>query len=142
MQGKAKRAEIGFKKKGSTEAGPAGTDIVKLRKPIRWKSGTVALRQIRKLQGSTRRLIPKASIFRLISEIVQAQSLDLGCSVTQVSPKARDALWTECEAYLQEVFKATQAVSVMRGGITITPKDMKHVRQENEAKVAVFRNFA
>ena len=112
------------------------------RKPVRWKPGTVALREVRRLQRSTQRLIPKASIYRLINEIVRDQALDMNLNVTQITPHAREALWTECEDYVQELFKATQTISVLRGGVTITPKDMQHVVREAAINSSVIRNIA
>ena len=42
-----------------------------IKKPHRWRSGTVALRQIRKYQKSYELLIPKRSFQRLCREIFQ-----------------------------------------------------------------------
>ncbi len=125
-----------------SEAGKVeGGDAV-ARKKIRWKSGTVALREIRRYQKSASRLLPKQSIYRLIAEVLQEQSRELGVNVTQMSPQAREAIWTEAEDHLATVFKDAQNLAVLRGGVTITKADMDHVRRENEKKINVLRSMA
>lgn len=55
-------------------AGPAAGGI---RKKHRFRPGTVALREIRKYQNSTERLIPRAPFVRLVREIAQEHGAEL-----------------------------------------------------------------
>jgi len=48
------------------EAGTAGRQQQRVKKPHRWRPGTVALREIRKYQKSTELLIPFAPFARLV----------------------------------------------------------------------------
>lgn len=52
----------------ATRSKPAVTG--KLKKPHRYRPGTVALREIRRYQKSTELLIPKAPFARLVKEIL------------------------------------------------------------------------
>ena len=56
----------------TTESGTA-----KVRKPHRYRPGTVALREIRRYQKSTENLIKKAPFQRLVREIAQDFKADL-----------------------------------------------------------------
>ncbi|MHA1679850.1 MAG: histone H3 family protein [Promethearchaeota archaeon] len=50
---------------------PSLNDTKKSRKPHRFKQGTVALREIRKYQKSTKLLLRKAPVARLVREIAE-----------------------------------------------------------------------
>ncbi|RCV17169.1 hypothetical protein SETIT_3G198100v2 [Setaria italica] len=65
---------------GAAAAGVAG----RIKKPHRWRPGTVALREIRKFQKSTNLLIPFAPFARLVREITNDYSKD----VTRWTPEA------------------------------------------------------
>ncbi|KAF8670342.1 hypothetical protein HU200_045802 [Digitaria exilis] len=58
------------------EAGTPGRAQQKVKKPHRWKPGTVALREIKKLQKTTELLIPFAPFVRLVREISDAYARD------------------------------------------------------------------
>ena len=63
----------------------------KPRKRHKWKSGTVARREIRRYQRgklATRMLVPTASLDKVIREVLQEQQ----STVSQISPQAREAL--------------------------------------------------
>lgn len=62
------------------------------REPFRNRPGTIALREIRKLQNSTELLIPKKPFVRLMLEIVQDRGGD-----SSFKPKAVEDLQVACE---------------------------------------------
>ena len=69
MGRKSKPTKAGVKKAMGGEA--------KARKPIRFKAGTVALREIRRYQNSTKHLIPLAPFVRLVKNIAHEHSAEL-----------------------------------------------------------------
>ena len=94
------------------------TKVRKQSKPHRWKSGTQALRQIRRLQKSVELQIPKAVNERLIRERAQGLRIDKDVVL---------ALQTACEAFAVERLRYSNLVAVSRGSLTLTAKDMKVV---------------
>ena len=72
----------------------------RVRKPRRWRSGTVALREIRKYQKSTELLIRKLPFLRLVKEIAQGHKPDLRFQSTVVL-----ALQEAVEDYLVKMFE-------------------------------------
>lgn len=61
------------------EAGTPGRQQQRVKKPHRWRPGTVALREIRKYQKSTELLIPFAPFARLVGAAA-LQRVPLACS--------------------------------------------------------------
>lgn len=94
-------------------------------KKRRWRSGTVALREIRKLQKTTDLLIPKKPFERVVREVLQ----DLGIDSARVTKDAFLALQTASEDMLTELFEMTQLAAIHRGCEEITPKDMYFVKK-------------
>ena len=74
-----------------------------IKKPHRWRSGTVALRQIRKYQKSFELLIPKRRFQLLCREIFQQINPEL-----RIQSTALLALQEASESYLVELFTDTQ----------------------------------
>jgi histone H3/H4 len=93
------------------------------KKPRRWKSGTVAMREIRRYQKNVDLLIQRAPMARTIRGIDAA----IHGSPHWFKTEAVDAIHTAAEAYLQDIFKKTIAVAVNRNAQTIRVKDMKLV---------------
>ena len=96
---------------------PSGGGI---RKPHRWRPGTVALREIRRYQKSTNLLLQKLPFARLIREIAQELKDDLRFTGSSIV-----ALQEASEAYLVETFEKTNLAAIHAGRKTITPKDMR-----------------
>ena len=90
-----------------------------VKKPHRYRPGTVALRQIRKYQKSTDLLIRKAPFQRLVREIAQDFKSDLRFQSTAVL-----ALQEASEAYLVGLFEVTNLCAIHAKRVTIMPKDM------------------
>ena len=93
-----------------------------VKKPHRYKPGTVALREIRRYQKSTDTLIPKAPMSRLVSELVEDFKEDQGFRTTGA---ARGALEEACSYYSVGVFEDSNLCAIHAGRVGIKEKDMQ-----------------
>ena len=96
-----------------------------VKKPHRYRPGTVALREIRKYQKNTDLLIRKLPFQRLVREICQ---VDL-----KKNPKFQStamlALQEAAEAYLVGIFEDTNLCAIHAKRVTIMPKDIQLARR-------------
>ena len=95
-----------------------------VKKPHRFRPGTVALRQIRKYQKSTDLLIRKRPFWRLVSEIGREIKSDLRWQSTAIL-----ALQEASEAYLVGLFEDTNLCAIHAKRVTIMPKDIQLARR-------------
>ncbi|KAA8531015.1 hypothetical protein F0562_005695 [Nyssa sinensis] len=95
--GKAPRKQLATK--AARKSAPATGGV---KKPHRFRPGTVALREIRKYQKSTELLIRKLPFQRLVREIAQDFKTDLRFQSSAVA-----ALQEAAEAYLVGLFEDT-----------------------------------
>lgn len=95
-----------------------------LRRPHRYRPGTVALRQIRKYQKSTELLIRKLPFQRLVREVAQDYKCDLRFQSTAIM-----ALQEAAEAYLVEIMEDTNLCAIHAKRVTIMPRDMQLARR-------------
>ncbi|CAL4059868.1 unnamed protein product, partial [Meganyctiphanes norvegica] len=102
----------------------AGGLTGKVKKPHRYRPGTVALREIRRYQKSTELLIRKAPFQRLVREISQEYKSDLRFKVN-----ALGALQEAAEAYLIGLFEDTNLCAIHAKRVTIMPKDIQLARR-------------
>jgi len=91
-----------------------------VKKPMRFRPGVVALREIRRFQKSTELLIRKLPFQRLVREIAQ----DINRTMRFAS-SAVGAMQEASEAFLVGLFEDTNACAIHAKRITITPKDMQ-----------------
>ena len=114
------------KKRPSNKAAKktAPHSVVGVKKPHRFKPGTVALREIRKFQKSTELLIRKLPFQRLIREIASDYKTDLRFQSSAVL-----ALQEASEAYLVGLFEDTNLCAIHAKRVTIMPKDMQLARR-------------
>ncbi|XP_022346326.1 histone H3.3-like [Enhydra lutris kenyoni] len=91
-----------------------------VKKPHRYRPGTVALREIRRYQKSTELLIRKLPFQRLVREIAQDFKTDLRFQSSAVM-----ALQEACEAYLVGLFEDTNLCAIHAKRVTIMPKDTR-----------------
>ena len=140
--GKAPRKQLATK--AARKSAPATGGV---KKPHRYRPGTVALREIRKYQKSTELLIRKvsqcikpsyrdiqsadlASLFpqlpfqRLVREIAQDFKTDLRFQSSAVL-----ALQEAAEAYLVGLFEDTNLAAIHAKRVTIMPKDIQLARR-------------
>jgi len=143
--GKAPRKQLATK--AARKSAPTAGGV---KKPHRYRPGTVALREIRKYQKSTELLIRKLPFQRLVSACsVLAVELRKGylryphCFVArQVREIAQDfktdlrfqshavlALQEAAEAYLVGLFEDTNLCAIHAKRVTIMPKDIQLARR-------------
>ena len=114
--GKAPRKQLATK--AARKSAPATGGV---KKPHRFRPGTVALREIRKYQKSTELLIRKLPFQRLVREIAQDFKTDLRFQSSAVA-----ALQEAAEAYLVE---DTNLCAIHAKRVTIMPKDIQLARR-------------
>ena len=102
--GKAPRKQIATKAARKKTAPATGRGI---KKPHRYRPGTVALREIRRYQKSTDLLIRKMPFQRLVREIAQDRRTDL-----RFQSSAVIALQEASEAYLVGLFEDTNLCAI------------------------------
>ena len=117
--GKAPRKQLAAKAARKTAPAPQG-----VKKPHRYRPGTVALREIRKYQKSTDLLIRKLPFQRLVREIAQDYKTDLRFQSSAVL-----ALQEASEAYLVGLFEDTNLCAIHAKRVTIMPKDIQLARR-------------
>ena len=94
------------------------------RKPSSFRSGTVALREIRKYQRSSNLLIRKIPFQRLVREVAQVINPGL-----RFQSHAILALQEASEAYLVSLFEDTNLCAIHAKRVTIMPKDIQLARR-------------
>lgn len=109
-------------KKVDGKNAPASDDI---KKPHRYRPGTVALREIRKYQKSTELLIRRMPFQRFVREITQ----DMFPKAYRFQQSSIDALQEASEAYLVGLFEDTNLCAIHAKRVTIMPKDMQLARR-------------
>jgi histone H3 len=95
-----------------------------VKKPHRYRPGTVALRDIRRYQKSTELLIRKLPFQRLVREIAQEFKTDLRFQATAVL-----AIQEAAEAYLVGLMEDTNLCAIHAKRVTIFPKDIQLARR-------------
>ena len=118
--GKAPRKHLVTKSARASGAAAVGG----VRKPHRYRPGTVALREIRRYQKATDLLIRKAPFQRLVHEIAKDFKSDLRFQSTAVL-----ALQEAAEAYLVGLFEDTNLCAIHAKRVTIMPKDLQLARR-------------
>ena len=103
-----------------------------VKKPHRYRPGTVALREIRRYQKTTELLLRKKSFYQLCREMVQDFSADMRYQSSSIL-----AMQEATEAYFACLFEDTNLVAIHTRRVTILPKDIQLVRRiRNEDAVS------
>ena len=97
---------------------PAG-----IKKPHRFRPGTVALHEIHRYQKSTELLIRRLPFQRLVREIAQDFKTNLRFAVQTMA-----ALQEATEAYLVGLFEDSNLCAIHAKWVTIMPKDIQLAR--------------
>jgi histone H3 len=118
--GKAPRKQLATKK--ARQAPCTGG----VKKPHRYRPGTVALREIRKYQKCTDLLIRKLPFQRLVREVAQGMT---SSSDYRFQSTAILALQEATEAYLVSLFEDTNLCAIHARRVTIMPRDMQLARR-------------
>ena len=116
--GKVPRKQLATK--AARKSSPAAGAV---KKPHRYRPGTVALREIRKYQKSTELLIRK------LREVAQDFKNDLRFQSSAVM-----ALQEAAEAYLVSLFEDTNLCAIHAKRVTIMPRDMQLARRIRNEK--------
>ena len=117
--GKAPRKQLATK--AARKSAPAHGGV---KKPYRYRPGTVALREIRRYQRSTDLFIRKTAFQRLVREVAQDFKSNL-----RFQSSAILALQESAEAYLVGIFEDTNLCAIHAKRVTILPKDMQLARR-------------
>jgi len=96
-----------------------------VKKPHRFRPGTVALKEIRKYQRSTHRLIRKLPFQRLVKELIN----NINSENLRVNSHALAALQEACEHYIVRLFEDTNLCAIHAKRVTIFPKDIQLARR-------------
>ena len=113
--GKAPRKQLATK--AARKSGPATGGV---KKPHRYRPGTVALREIRRYQKSTDLLICRHPFQRLVREIVMDFKGDARFQASAVL-----AMQEAAEAYLVGLFEDSNLCAIHAKRVTIMPKDIQ-----------------
>lgn len=117
--GKAPRKQVATKAARKSAAPGSG-----IKKPHRYRPGTVALREIRRYQKSTELLIRKLPFQRLVREIAQETKADLRFQSTAIA-----ALQEASEAYLVSLFEDVNLCAIHSKRVTIMVRDIQLARR-------------
>ena len=109
-------ASVGGKQKKVGEIG--------VKKPHRFRPGTVALREIRRYQKSTELLVRRLPFQRLVREIAQDYKSDLRFQASAIM-----ALQEAMEAYMVGMYEDSNLLAIHAKRVTIFPKDMQLARR-------------
>ena len=117
--GKAPRKQLATKASRKTAPNTGG-----VKKPHRYRPGTVALREIRRYQKSTDLLLRKLPFQRFVREIAQDFKQDLRFQGSAVL-----ALQEAAEAHNIGIFEDTNLCAIHAKRVTIMPKDVQLVQR-------------
>ena len=141
MKQAQQQARKGMAAKKAAVAREAGKQVPGggVRKPRRFRPGTVALKEIRWYQKSTELLIRKLPFQRLVREIANDSEVVPGHMIGQIRFQANaiKALQESCEAYLVGLFEDTNLCAIHAKRVTIMPKDIqlaRRIRGERDVK--------
>ena len=96
-----------------------------IKKPHRYRPGTVALHEIRRFQKNTELLIRKAPFQRLVHKI----ATERGKKDVRFQSTAVLALQEASEAYMIGMFEDTNLAAMHAKRVTIMPRDMQLARR-------------
>ncbi|KAM0688496.1 histone H3.3 [Conglomerata obtusa] len=116
--GKAPRKQLTTKAARKTATVPSQTGV----KRPRFKTGTVALREVRRYQKSTELLMRKLPFQRFVRNITQQYKADL-----RFQGAALAALHEAVEAHLVSVFEDAHACATHANRVTVMLKDINLV---------------
>ncbi|XP_071721744.1 histone H3.3-like [Rutidosis leptorrhynchoides] len=112
-------------RKKSPRKSPASPGNEGTKKPHRFKPGTQALREIRRLQKTTKLVIPAAPFIRAVKEI----SNYLAPEVTRWQAEALQALQEAAEDYLVQLFEDSMLCAIHAKRVTLMKKDWQLARR-------------
>ncbi|KAI3794617.1 hypothetical protein L1987_37249 [Smallanthus sonchifolius] len=121
--GRASTSTSTPRKSPRKDAGSSGAGDT--RKPHRFKPGTQALREIRRLQKTVNLLIPAAPFIRTVREI----SNYLAPEITRWQAEALQALQEAAEDYIIQLFEDSMLCAIHAKRVTLMKKDWELARR-------------
>ena len=135
----AAKAKTGAKKsmksKSIKKSAPAAGGMKTEKKKMRFKAGTVALREVKRYQKSLDALIPRAPFQRLVKSICSDMDHEL-----RFQSQAIVALQEASEAYIVGVFEDTNLCAIHANRTTIMKKDMELARRIRGDRFSDYRD--
>lgn len=92
----------------------------KPKKKHRFRPGTVALREIRAMQGSTNLLIPRQTMRRLVRQLANEQA-----SGTRLTHDAYESLHVAAESFLTQLFESGMNMAIFAGRKSLELRDLR-----------------
>ncbi|THH08637.1 hypothetical protein EW145_g2571 [Phellinidium pouzarii] len=118
---------------GRVSAGRQSDAGASTRKKVRYRPGTVALREIRKYQKSTDLLLRKLPFARIVREIAMDMTTDMGDYDNGVGLRWQSsailALQEATEAYLVHLFEDANLCAIHAKRVTIMQRDIQLARR-------------
>ena len=128
ISSKSKKVAKGSKMNKKTAAANKGIKKAKgsqdEKRKIRFRPGTVALREIKKYQKSDALLLPRAPFQRVVRDITMGYNNDL-----RFASNALLALQESAEAYLVGIFEDANLCAIHANRVTVMKKDMLLARR-------------
>ena len=123
----ARKSSVGVKrprKKVTSKKSKTTRAMGGVKRPHRFRPGTVAIREIRKYQRTTNLLLRKLPFQRIVRQLATAQNGEV-----RFQSSALSALQEATEAYLVGLFEDTNLCAIHARRVTIMVKDMKLARR-------------
>ena len=120
VKSKAAKRSLG-QKKGKKAA---GTPSAGMKKAFRWKPGTVALREVKRLQKSTGTLVAKAPFSRLVREVAEQHKAGLRFQASAVA-----AIQEATESFVVSLLSDANLTALHANRVTALPRDLQLVRR-------------
>lgn len=124
MGGKAPRKQL------ASKAAKKSTGTVAVKRPHRFKAGTVALREIRKYQKTTDLLIRKLPFQRLVREVASEYKTDVRFQSSSIL-----AIQESLENYLTGLFEDGNRCAIHAKRVTLMARDLHLVHKIKSAGV-------
>lgn len=125
VKSKAAQKALKLAVKGGVLTTPEGADVNVVR-PHRFRRGTVALRQVRKLQKSVNNLVPVKPMERMFREI--SEDIHPGMMYRE---EALKALHVATEAYLSDILERGLENSIHDNKLTVLPRHVEFERRHD-----------
>jgi histone H3 len=119
VKSKSSKRALGQKKAKKSASGSSG-----MKKSFRWRPGTVALREVRRLQKSTDLLVAKAPFSRLVREIAETHKSGLRFQASAVA-----AIQEATEAFVVSLLSDANLTALHANRVTAMPRDLQLVRR-------------
>ena len=120
VKSKSSKRALGNKKAKKSASGSSGMK----QKSFRWRPGTVALREVRRLQKSTEMLVAKAPFSRLVREIAETHKAGLRFQASAVA-----AIQEATESFVVSLLSDANLTALHANRVTAMPRDLQLVRR-------------